>query len=80
MLLQVCGGLVGGESLLVGLKDGSIMRIWINNIFPICVYSHTCAIRCLDLSSEQSQLAAVDEEGNVFIYDMKVIIPIYSAL
>lgn len=63
----------------MGLNDGSIMRIWINNIFPICVYNHTCGIRCLDLSSEQSQLAAVDEEGHIFIYDLKVIIVICGA-
>nr|AFN42838.1 intraflagellar transport protein 122-like protein [Marsilea vestita] len=69
--VKVCGGPCGGEGLLVGLKDGSVVRIWINNPFPACIYSHTSGIRCLDLSSGQTQLAAVDEGGNLFVYDLK---------
>ncbi|MCO5572874.1 hypothetical protein L7F22_026633 [Adiantum nelumboides] len=64
-------GPCGGEGLLTGLKDGSILKIWINNPFPRCIYSHTSSIRCLDLSAEQRQLAAVDENGNIFVYDIK---------
>ncbi|KAH7444793.1 hypothetical protein KP509_02G092100 [Ceratopteris richardii] len=69
--VKVCNGTCGGESLLVGLKDGSILKIWINIPFPRCIYSHTSSIRCLDISTEQTQLAAVDENGNIFVYDIK---------
>ncbi|KAI5069141.1 hypothetical protein GOP47_0015442 [Adiantum capillus-veneris] len=69
--IKVCAGPCGGEGLLTGLKDGSILKIWINNPFPQCIYSHTSSIRCLDLSAEQAQLAAVDENGHIFVYDIK---------
>ncbi|MCO5559215.1 hypothetical protein L7F22_012810 [Adiantum nelumboides] len=69
--IKVCAGPCGGEGLLTGLEDGSILKIWINNPFPRCIYSHTSSIRCLDLSADQRQLAAVDENGNIFVYDIE---------
>jgi intraflagellar transport protein 122 len=49
------------EGLLVGLKNGMILKIFIDNSFPIQLIKHTSSIRCLDLSYSRGRLAVVDE-------------------
>eukprot|EP01018_Ginkgo_biloba_P026096 Gb_02617 [translate_table: standard] len=70
--IKVSGGPCGGEGLLVGSKSGLVVRIWINNNIPIHIYKHNCAIRCLDLSFQRTQLAIVDENGTILVYDLQV--------
>ena len=48
--IKVVGGAIGREGLLVGLKDGKILKIFVDNPFPQLLLSHTSCIRCLDLS------------------------------
>lgn len=48
--IKVVGGAVGREGLLVGLKDGQILKIFVDNPFPQLLIKHTSCIRCLDLS------------------------------
>lgn len=69
---QVCGGPRGGEGLLIGMKSGLIVKVWINSNFPIRLYKHTNGIRCLDLSSQRVRLTIVDETANVLVYDIEV--------
>ncbi|KAJ7520920.1 hypothetical protein O6H91_19G029500 [Diphasiastrum complanatum] len=70
--IKVCGGPHGGEGLLIGMKNGSIVKIYINNMFPVLLYKHTTSIRCLDLSSRRSQLAIVDESSILLIYNLQI--------
>ncbi|OAE20578.1 hypothetical protein AXG93_3873s1360 [Marchantia polymorpha subsp. ruderalis] len=70
-LCQVCGGPSGGEGLLVGMKNGLIVKIWINSNFPVRLYKHTSGIRCLDLSAKRTCLAIVDESASVIVYDLQ---------
>ncbi|KAG0630495.1 hypothetical protein M758_1G182500 [Ceratodon purpureus] len=69
--IKVCGGPRGGEGLLIGMKNGLIVKVWINSNFPIRLYKHTTGIRCLDLSSRRVRLAIVDEAANVVVYDIE---------
>ncbi|KAL2613280.1 hypothetical protein R1flu_024972 [Riccia fluitans] len=69
--LKVCGGPVGGEGLLVGMKNGLIVKIWIKSNFPIRLYKHSSGIRCLDLSAKRTSLAIVDESASVIIYNLQ---------
>ncbi len=48
--IKVVGGATGREGLLVGLKDGQILKIFVDNPFPQLLLKHTSCIRCLDLS------------------------------
>jgi hypothetical protein len=48
--IKVVGGAAGREGLLVGLKDGQILKIFVDNPFPQQLFKHTSCIRCLDLS------------------------------
>lgn len=43
--IKVAGGAPGKEGLLVGLKSGAIMKIHIDNAFPIPLIKHTSSIR-----------------------------------
>lgn len=50
--IKVTGGAKGREGLLVGLKDGSVWQIFINNPFPIPLIHQSHAISCLDISAK----------------------------
>ncbi|WIA11467.1 hypothetical protein OEZ85_011583 [Tetradesmus obliquus] len=68
--IKVAGGPAGKEGLLVGLKHGAVLKIYVDNAFPIPLIKHTCSIRCLDLSCSRRKLALVDETNTVVVYDL----------
>lgn len=68
--IKVVGGPLGREGLLVGLKDGDVYKIFVNNKFPIHILKHTAGIRCLDMNASRKKLAVVDENSAVVIYDV----------
>jgi hypothetical protein len=43
--IKVAGGPAGKEGLLVGLKHGAVLKIYVDNPFPIPLIKHTCSIR-----------------------------------
>lgn len=68
--IRVVGGPSGREGLLVGLKNGAVFKIFIDNRFPVKLIKHSAPVRCLDLSASRKKLAVVDENSKVFIYDL----------
>jgi intraflagellar transport protein 122 len=68
--IRVVGGPPGREGLLIGLKNGCVYKIFIDNRFPVKLIQHVAPIRCLDLSSSRNKLAVVDENSKVYIYDL----------
>jgi intraflagellar transport protein 122 len=68
--IKVVGGPPKREGLLVGLKSGAVVKIYIDNPFPIPLISHNCGVRCLDLSAGRKKLAIVDEQSSVAVYDL----------
>ena len=56
---QVVGGPLRREGLLVGLKSGLILKIFVDNPFPIQLVKHSASVRCLDLSRSRNKLAVV---------------------
>eukprot|EP00164_Ancoracysta_twista_P001588 GFYU01002082.1.p1 GENE.GFYU01002082.1~~GFYU01002082.1.p1 ORF type:complete len:1195 (-),score=419.63 GFYU01002082.1:77-3661(-) len=69
--IKVVGGPSGREGLLVGLKNGTILKIFIDNSFPIVLIKQKTSIRCLDLSASRNKLAVVDEHANLLVYDLR---------
>ena len=63
MDIEVVGGPPEREGLLLGLKSGQIINIFIDNPFPINILKISSAIRCLDLSASRRKLAVVDEHS-----------------
>eukprot|EP00753_Platysulcus_tardus_P014889 PLAT4607.1.p1 GENE.PLAT4607.1~~PLAT4607.1.p1 ORF type:complete len:1226 (-),score=654.52 PLAT4607.1:178-3855(-) len=68
--IKVVGGPPGGEGLLVGLKDGSVLQVFINNPFPIPLIKHSHSIRCLDLSPSRNKLGLADDRSRCYVYDL----------
>ncbi|KND02004.1 uncharacterized protein SPPG_02510 [Spizellomyces punctatus DAOM BR117] len=69
--IKVIGGPKGREGLLVGLKNGQVLQIFINNPFPIPLIKLQASVRCLDLSLRRRKLAIVDEHNTCLTYDIK---------
>lgn len=57
--LQVVGGPAGKEGLLVGLKSGLVLKIFVDNPFPIQLIKQKTSIRCLDLSARCARLSVL---------------------
>lgn len=68
--IKVVGGPAGREGLLVGLKSGSVLKIFVDNPFPIQLIQQRTSIRCLDLSASRRKLAVVDENAMCLVYDL----------
>uniref|UniRef100_A0A3Q4N6J8 Intraflagellar transport protein 122 homolog n=1 Tax=Neolamprologus brichardi TaxID=32507 RepID=A0A3Q4N6J8_NEOBR len=69
--IKVIGGPPGREGLLVGLKNGAILKIFVDNPFPITLLKLTTSVRCLDMSASRNKLAVVDEHNTLLVYDIK---------
>ena len=69
--IKVVGGPPEREGLLIGLKNGQIMKIFIDNPFPVSLLSINSAVRCLDLSAARQHLAIVDEHSTCQVYSLK---------
>lgn len=68
--IKVVGGAPRREGLLVGLKNGHVMKIFVDNAFPVTLIKQATAVRCLDLSCRRKKLAVVDETSNLLVYDL----------
>uniref|UniRef100_A0A0N4ZE90 Intraflagellar transport protein 122 homolog n=1 Tax=Parastrongyloides trichosuri TaxID=131310 RepID=A0A0N4ZE90_PARTI len=61
--IKVIGGPPGREAILLGLRNGLICKIFVDNPFPVIIHHLNHAVRCLDISQEKKKLATVDETG-----------------
>ncbi|XP_010017856.1 PREDICTED: intraflagellar transport protein 122 homolog, partial [Nestor notabilis] len=68
--IKVIGGPPGREGLLVGLKNGQILKIFVDNAFAIVLLKQSTAVRCLDMSASRNKLAVVDENDTCLVYDI----------
>ncbi|ETV94469.1 hypothetical protein H310_11793 [Aphanomyces invadans] len=68
--ITVTGGAKGKEGLLVGLKDGSVLQIFLDNPFPIPLIKQSNAIVCLDISVNREKLAVVDDTNTCLVYNL----------
>lgn len=69
--IKVVGGPPSREALLVGLKNGSVLKIFLDNTFPTQLAKLKDSIRCLDLSKSRRKLAVVDGSNGLYVYDLK---------
>ncbi|NXX34217.1 IF122 protein, partial [Nicator chloris] len=68
--IKVIGGPPGREGLLVGLKNGQILKIFVDSALAMVLLRQAAAVRCLDMSASRSKLAVVDENDTCLVYDI----------
>ena len=61
---KLVGGPPGRETVLVGLRNGEVLKIFVDNPFPVPLVKLASAIRCVDISVDKRRLAAVDDHLN----------------
>lgn len=68
--IKVTGGPAGREGLMLGLKNGQVTRIFLDNPLPILITTVLSSVRCLDLNSTRTKLAVVDDAGRLVVRDL----------
>ncbi|KHJ41704.1 tetratricopeptide repeat protein [Trichuris suis] len=68
--IRVIGGIPGRESLLVGLQNGQVLKIFLDNPFPWELIKLNDGIRCLDMSVSQTKLSIISESNICFAHDL----------
>ncbi|EEB18094.1 conserved hypothetical protein [Pediculus humanus corporis] len=76
--IKVVGGPPGSEGMLLGLKNGEVKKIFVDNAFPIDLIKVPHPIKCLDLSKSRMKLAAVEDTNQVHVYDLETKELIYQ--
>jgi intraflagellar transport protein 122 len=69
--IKVIGGMTGKEGLVIGLKNGQVLKLFIDNPFPIILLKHIFPIKCVDISLYKQRVAFVDENSNLSVFDLK---------
>lgn len=68
--IKVTGGPAGREGLFLGLKNGQVWRIFLDNSLPMLITTVLSSVRCLDLNSIRTKLAIVDDAGRLVVRDL----------
>lgn len=61
--IKVTGGPSGREGLILGLKNGQVWEVHLDNLHPLQKVKINNPVRCLDLSWSREKLAVVDDSG-----------------
>ncbi|XP_051161996.1 intraflagellar transport protein 122 homolog [Leptopilina boulardi] len=69
--LKIIGGPVGQECLVAGLKTGQVVKIYLDNPFPMHLAKVETAVRCLDISLLKEKLAVVSDTDILSVFDIR---------
>lgn len=69
--VRIISGPPKQESMIVGLANGVVSRVFIDNAFPVAIVRQTTGIQMVDISADKTKIAIVDEHKNMFVYDIK---------
>ena len=81
--LKPVGGLPTKESLLIGLKDGQVLMIFLSNIIPIELIKLNNPIQYIDISMKRQKMAIIDDQNNCSVYDLhteQLIFEVFQSL
>ncbi|XP_060520600.1 intraflagellar transport protein 122 homolog [Cylas formicarius] len=65
------GGPAGKEGLMLGLKNGQVWEVHLDNVHPLLKVAINDGVRCLDLNRDRGRIAVVDESGLCQVFDSK---------
>lgn len=69
--LKLVGGPVDYESVLIGLKNGGVYQVFVNNPFPQLLAKQTGVIFCVDMNVNRTKVAVIDDSLTLFVYDVR---------
>ena len=52
------------------MSNFQILKIFVDNPFPIMLLKQNTSVRCLDMSASRTKLAVVDEHNTCLVYDV----------
>ena len=59
------------ETLLVGCRNGNVLIVRAHNNIPQLLLEHSRAIHALDRNTDGLKIAVADDEGTLFVYDIR---------
>lgn len=68
--VRVISGPPKRESLIVALSNGVVVRIFIDNAFPIPIIKQTTSIKSVDMSADKKKIVVIDDFESMFVYDV----------
>ncbi|KAJ3275108.1 hypothetical protein HDV01_001247 [Terramyces sp. JEL0728] len=68
--IRVLGGPKRKEGVLLGLKSGEVLQLFINNPFPITLVKHSHPVNCADINLSKKKLAIVDDQNTCLVFDL----------
>ncbi|KAI9223814.1 hypothetical protein BC828DRAFT_402829 [Blastocladiella britannica] len=66
--IKVLGGPEGREAVLVSLRDGWNLLVFLDHAFPVPLVRRAAAIRCADMNRARTRLAIVDDSETCAVY------------
>lgn len=70
--MKVMGGASGREGIILSLNNGSILKIFVDNAFPVVLVKQqqTTPVIQVDMSADREKLAVVDQYHNLYVYNL----------
>ena len=68
--LRVLGGAQKREGMICGTRSGEVYMMYLDNQFPILLYTHDIPIRSLDINFTRKRLALIDDNYDISVIDL----------
>ena len=69
--LKLVGGPTDHESVLIGLKNGGVYQVFVNNPFPQLLAKQTGVIYCVDMNVNRTKVAIIDDTLTLYVYNIR---------
>ena len=76
--MRVDGGPAGREGVLLGLESGAVLKVFVDNPFPIDMTKRPSAILGVDCSLYRTRVACVDSSNLLTVTDLKTQEVVFS--
>ncbi|CAF0939310.1 unnamed protein product [Adineta ricciae] len=69
--LKLIGGPRDCESVLIGLKNGGVYQVFVNNPFPQLLAKQNGVIYCVDMNINRTKVAVIDDTLTLYVYSVQ---------
>ncbi|CAF1166921.1 unnamed protein product [Rotaria sordida] len=69
--LKLIGGPSDYESVLIGLKNGGVYQVFVNNPFPQLLAKQNGVIYCVDMNVNRTKVAIIDDTLTLYVYNVR---------